>query len=191
MAYQKLQAGKAWSVYPSDNTNIPDIGVGGASGTTTSGSATQLIDASRTGDDPDNMVTLSFLLAGIKPGMIIVNTTDGTQTTVKSVVNGTTLNVSNNIFTNTAKAYAIYGDEVRRHLAKVGAEPIFGGEVNRLILGEVEELWDVVAVVRYPSRKAMFNMATSDEYRESEKHRTAGLAGQLNIEVIEDEWNFE
>ena len=89
------------------------------------------------------------------------------------------------------EAYAIYSDEVLGHLAKVGAKPIFGGEVNRLILGEVEELWDVVAVVRYPSRKAMFKMATSDEYIESEKHRTAGLAGQLNIEVTDDGWDFE
>tara|TARA_R100001510_G_scaffold57524_1_gene65962 strand:+ start:46 stop:549 length:504 start_codon:yes stop_codon:yes gene_type:complete len=124
MAYQKLQAGKAWSVYPSDNTNIPDIGVGGATGTTTTGSATQLIDASRTGEDPDNMVTLSFLLAGIKPGMIIVNTTDGTQTTVKSVVDGTTLNVENNIFTNTGKSYAIYGG------AQEGAVLYIGGAGN-------------------------------------------------------------
>ena len=89
------------------------------------------------------------------------------------------------------EAYAIYSDEVLGHLAKVGAKPIFGGVVNRLILGEVEELWDVVAVVKYPSRKAMFEMATSDEYRESEKHRVAGLAGQLNIEVTEDGFNFE
>ena len=89
------------------------------------------------------------------------------------------------------EAYTIYANEVRAHLAKVGAEPIFGGEVNRLILGEVEELWDVVAVVRYPSRIAMFNMATSDEYIESEKHRTAGLAGQLNIEVTAGGWDFE
>ena len=36
----------------------------------------------------------------------------------------------------------------------------------------------------------MFKMATSDEYIESEKHRT-GLAGQLNIEVAADGWNFE
>jgi len=88
------------------------------------------------------------------------------------------------------EAYAIYADEVQDHLAKVGAEPILGGEVNRLILGEVEELWDVVAVVRYPSRKAMFKMATSDEYIESEKHRSAGLEGQLNIEVLEGEFEF-
>ena len=65
------------------------------------------------------------------------------------------------------------------------------GTFSRLILGEVEELWDVVAVVRYPNRKAMYQMATSDGYMESEKHRTAGLAGQLNIEVAEGELDFE
>jgi uncharacterized protein (DUF1330 family) len=90
-----------------------------------------------------------------------------------------------------AQAYAIYADEVLEHLSKVGAEPILGGGVSRLILGEVEELWDVVAVVRYPNRKAMYQMATSDGYMESEKHRTAGLAGQLNIEVAEGELDFE
>ena len=55
------------------------------------------------------MATLKFTLAGIKPGMVIVNTTDGTQTTVLSVVDDTTLNVANNIFSVSGKAYAIYG----------------------------------------------------------------------------------
>ena len=59
------------------------------------------------------------------------------------------------------EAYSIYANEVQNHLAKVGAKVILGGEVNRLILGEVEELWDVVAVAWYPSRKAMIDMATS------------------------------
>ena len=89
------------------------------------------------------------------------------------------------------EAYSIYANEVQNHLAKVGAKVILGGEVNRLILGEVEELWDVVAVAWYPSRKAMIDMATSKDYIESEKHRKAGLAGQLNIEVIESEFNFQ
>ena len=48
MAYQKLQAGRAWSVNTSDNTDIPDIGTAGPTGTTTSGSATQLIDNTAT-----------------------------------------------------------------------------------------------------------------------------------------------
>ena len=109
MAYQKLQAGKAWSVNTSDNTNIPNISLEGPSGTTTSGSATQLIDAGRTGIDPAVPATLDFRQAGIVPGMIAVNTTDGTQTVINSVVNATTLGVDNNIFTTTAKGYAIYG----------------------------------------------------------------------------------
>ena len=109
MAYQKLQAGKAWAVNKSDNTDIPNTGLDGVTGTTTTGSATQLIDAGRTGSDIGNLATLSFLKAGIQMGMIIVNTTDGTQTTVKQVVNGTTILVAQNIFATTAKAYAIYG----------------------------------------------------------------------------------
>lgn len=120
MAYQRLQAGKAWQVLLSDNTVIPNIGVGGATGTTTTGSATQLIDANRTGDDPDNMATLKFTKAGIKPGMIAVNTTDGTQTTINRVVDDTTLDVANNIFASTSKAYAIYGGDQEGAVLYIG-----------------------------------------------------------------------
>ena len=83
------------------------------------------------------------------------------------------------------EAYAIYGKEVLKHLKKVGGEWSFGGSVSRLMLGEVEELWDKVAIARYPNRKAMLKMVTDSDYLESNKHRVAGLAGQLNIEVKE------
>ena len=81
------------------------------------------------------------------------------------------------------EAYAIYGKEVVKHLKNVGAEWIYSGDVKRLMLGEIEELWDMVALARYPSKKAMFDMITNPEYLESNKHRIAGLAGQLNIET--------
>ena len=81
------------------------------------------------------------------------------------------------------EAYAIYGKEVVKHLKNVGAEWIYSGDVKRLMLGEIEELWDMVALAKYPSKKAMFDMITNPEYLESNKHRTAGLAGQLNIET--------
>ena len=68
MAYQKLQAGRAWAVNKSDNTDIPNIGIAGPTGATTTGSATQLIDSSAT-----------FLTSGVKLNMIVVNTTDNTQ----------------------------------------------------------------------------------------------------------------
>ena len=82
-----------------------------------------------------------------------------------------------------AEAYAIYGTEVQAHLEKVGGKGIFGGRVSRLMLGEVEELWDMVAIAMYPSKKAMLTMITDPDYIESAKHRSAGLEGQLNIET--------
>ena len=53
------------------------------------------------------------------------------------------------------------------------------------MLGEVEELWDKTFIAKYPSKKAMLKMITDPDYLESNKHRVAGLAGQLNIEVKE------
>jgi len=82
-----------------------------------------------------------------------------------------------------AEAYAIYGAEVQAHLAKVGGKGIFSGQVSRLMLGEVEDLWDMVAIATYPSKKAMLTMITDPDYMESAKHRSAGLEGQLNIET--------
>ena len=81
------------------------------------------------------------------------------------------------------EAYAIYAEEVAGHLEKVGGKPLFGGKVERLMLGEVEDLWDKVAIAMYPSRKAMFQMINDPDYIVSAQHRVAGLEGQLNIET--------
>ena len=84
-----------------------------------------------------------------------------------------------------AEAYAIYGMEVVGHLAKVGGAPMFSAGVERLMLGEVEELWDTAAIAMYPSREAMLQMISSPDYQASAVHREAGLAGQLNIELVQ------
>ena len=84
-----------------------------------------------------------------------------------------------------AEAYAVYSAEVAGHLATVGGRPMFAAKVERLMLGEVEELWDTAAIAMYPSRKAMMEMMSSSDYQASAVHRTAGLAGQLNIELVE------
>ena len=82
------------------------------------------------------------------------------------------------------EAYAIYTKEVQHHLAKVGGKGIFGAEVKRLMLGEVDELWDSVAIAKYPNRKAMLDMISDPDYIKSAQHRAAGLKGQLNIETV-------
>ena len=52
------------------------------------------------------------------------------------------------------------------------------------MLREVEKLWDQVAIAMYPSCASMFEMIQLPEYTEISAHRTAGLAGQLNIETV-------
>lgn len=80
-----------------------------------------------------------------------------------------------------AEAYARYGKAVQACLAAVGGEQVYAGPVTGLLLGEVEELWDMVALARYPSLAAMQAMIASPDYQAIEHHRKAGLAGQLNI----------
>tara|TARA_R100001015_G_C4610472_1_gene165827 strand:- start:176 stop:646 length:471 start_codon:yes stop_codon:yes gene_type:complete len=109
MAYQKLQAGRAWQVNNSDNTDIPNIGISGPSGSTTSGSATQLIDSSAT-----------FLTSGVKLNMIVVNTTDGTQAVVIGIDDDNTLTVSANIFAVSGKNYEIYGENEEGSVLYIG-----------------------------------------------------------------------
>ena len=82
------------------------------------------------------------------------------------------------------EAYALYATEVAEVITQVGGKLTFGADVSRLMLGEVEDLWDQVAIAMYPSRAAMFEMIQLPEYAEISVHRSAGLAGQLNIETV-------
>ena len=80
-----------------------------------------------------------------------------------------------------AEAYALYAGEMRKLVEGSGGKFIFGAQVVGLLLGEVEELWDMVGVVEYPEPASLLKIASSPKFQEIEKHREAGLAGQLNI----------
>jgi uncharacterized protein (DUF1330 family) len=82
-----------------------------------------------------------------------------------------------------AEAYALYGAAVSKILVNLGGGGMFNAKVERLMLGEVEELWDSVAIAMYPTRQAMIEMMQSEEYQAIHHHRNAGLSGQLNIET--------
>jgi uncharacterized protein (DUF1330 family) len=81
------------------------------------------------------------------------------------------------------EAYMRYGIAVRAELERVGARAGHAGPVTGLLLGEVEELWDMVAMAHYPSLAAMRAMVEHPDYQAIAVHRTAGLAGQLNIKM--------
>ena len=79
------------------------------------------------------------------------------------------------------EAYEIYGAEVTRLVESRGGRIVFTGDVTGMILGEVDDLWDMVALAEYPSHPAFMEMMLSPEWAAIEPHRVAGLAGQLNI----------
>ena len=82
------------------------------------------------------------------------------------------------------EAYGLYGQAVSQIIRQYDGEVIFVGDVTFLSLGQVEELWDEVAIAKYPNRAALWAMSTSPEWNEAAVHRAAGLAGQLNIETV-------
>jgi uncharacterized protein (DUF1330 family) len=82
------------------------------------------------------------------------------------------------------EAYQLYGSAVVGLLPEFNGEFVFAGDVTFLALGQVEELWDEVAIVKYSSRGDLLAMSSSDAWQEAAVHRTAGLAGQLNIETV-------
>lgn len=83
------------------------------------------------------------------------------------------------------EAYMRYGEPMRRIVEGAGGRFVFQAMVDALVIGSVESLWDIVAIVEYPSRAAFIQIATSPEVQEIGKHRQAGLEGQLLIQCTQ------
>ena len=81
------------------------------------------------------------------------------------------------------QAYELYETEVQDLLREIGGYIGFVGTVERLAIGEVEDLWDLAVIAVWPSRQKMFEVMQTPRMQEIAVHRAAGLAGQLNIET--------
>ncbi len=62
-----------------------------------------------------------------------------------------------------AESYAQYGAAVAPLLEKTGGRSTYMGAAAELLIGT--EDWDMMLIVEYPTRQALLNMITSDEYR--------------------------
>ncbi len=82
-----------------------------------------------------------------------------------------------------AQAYGLYAEKMRAVVEREGGKFIFAGDINSVVIGQVEDAWDLVALVEYPSAAAFARIATSPEVAEIGVHRAAGLEGQLLIRV--------
>ena len=83
------------------------------------------------------------------------------------------------------EAYMLYGEQMAPFVIARGGKMHFTGDIGALAIGEVGEMWDVVALMEYPSAKAFVEIATSPEVAGFGVHREAGLAGQLLIQCTQ------
>ncbi|NNL87305.1 MAG: DUF1330 domain-containing protein [Myxococcales bacterium] len=81
------------------------------------------------------------------------------------------------------EAYQLYAEAVMRILESVGGQLVFAGDVTHLALGRVDELWDEIAIARYPKRSNLLELMGLEAWQEAAVHREAGLEGQLLIET--------
>ena len=130
---------------------------------------------------------LAIIFSSISASFFSVKFTDlGTETplNIRNAPSGYTAAIG---FRDTdltgREAYALYEEGVKKLLQEIGGGVGFEGDVERLALGEVEELWDVVALAVWPSRGVMFEVMQSPDMQAISVHRSAGLAGQINIET--------
>ena len=63
-------------------------------------------------------------------------------------------------------------------LTAVGASPVFFGDVDQQLLGD-DTVWDRIAVVKYPTRKSFIDMQALPKFKESHKHKDAGMASTI------------
>ncbi len=82
-----------------------------------------------------------------------------------------------------AEAYKRYAEKMKVIVEREGGRFVFGGEVQGLVIGEVDELWDIVGLMEYTSREEFMRIVTLPEVQEISVHREAGLAGQLLIQT--------
>jgi len=75
-----------------------------------------------------------------------------------------------------AEAYMRYSALAADHLARVGGELVWAGGCHDALIGPADREWDVVALVRYPSRAKFVEMVSDPDYLAATAHRTAGLA---------------
>ena len=69
----------------------------------------------------------------------------------------------------------------------VGAELVFLSDVEAQLVGD-DQVWDRVAVVRYPSRRAFLDMQALPEYAELHVHKEAGMASTFVIGCVPTDW---
>jgi hypothetical protein len=99
MAYEKLQASAAITIYKSNNANIPNPAAQTITGVVTSVIANKLVDSAAP-------------FADVKVGDIVLNTSAGESATVTAVDSTSQLTLNADIFTALGEPYVLYTQQL-------------------------------------------------------------------------------
>ncbi|ANK83503.1 MAG: hypothetical protein TEF_14655 [Rhizobiales bacterium NRL2] len=81
------------------------------------------------------------------------------------------------------EAFDVYGRRLMKLNPRFGVEPIWMGRSGRTVIGD--EAWDVVMLVRYPTRRQFVEMMNDPDYRAISPIRAAALADSRLIETTQ------
>ena len=85
-----------------------------------------------------------------------------------------------------AESYDTYGEKMREIMAERGIKLLWRGRADSVVIGDDDaDGWDMVLLVRYPSRKVFLEMGASKEYGKVGEHRTAALVDSRLIACTE------
>ncbi len=84
-----------------------------------------------------------------------------------------------------ADEYGKYGDAAVQMVEARGGKVLWMGRADQILIGDPDERWDAVALVRYPSRKDFVEMVSTPEYEKAHEHRESGLERTVLIACTE------
>ncbi len=74
-----------------------------------------------------------------------------------------------------AEAYEAYGRDSGPIFSRVGGKIIWRGKPESMVIGPMNEQWDVAFVAYYPNSSAFLEMVTDPDYKQAVKHRQAAV----------------
>jgi uncharacterized protein (DUF1330 family) len=77
--------------------------------------------------------------------------------------------------TTGAEAYAAYGRDSGPIFQRVGGKIIWRGQPESMLIGPVDEIWDIAFIAYYPNAGAFMEMVTDPGYQQAVKHRQAAV----------------
>ena len=81
------------------------------------------------------------------------------------------------------EAYEVYGEQFVKFQPKYGGEPLWMGRVHNSIIGTDD--WDVVILVKYPTRRNFIDMFSDPNYLLIARIRAAALKDSRIIEMTQ------